>query len=105
MCRILCSLSLDLMRNSTINVRISFAFNIYCSTLNIFLLPGSGLLGDGHHGDQEDQHGAGGHHGDGAAEVPRPQEQSDHQHLVTRTILEKLKFVPKLRKNICLHYN
>ena len=49
--------------------------------LNIFLLLGSDLLGDGHHGDQEDQHGAGGHHRQRAAEVLLPQEQPDHQHL------------------------
>ena len=51
-------------------------------------MPGSGLLGDGHHGDQEDQHGAGGHHRQRAAEVLLPQEQSDHQHL--DILLEKI---------------
>ena len=48
------------------------------------------MSSDGHHGAQEDQHGAGGHHRDGDAALPRPQTQSDHQHLVT------VKFVPNI---------
>ena len=42
---------------------------------------GPHLLGDRHHGAQEDEHGAGGHHGDRAGEVLHPKEQSDNEHL------------------------
>ena len=36
-----------------------------------------------HHGTQEEQHGAGGDHSDGAGAIPRTQEQPDYEHLVT----------------------
>ena len=48
---------------------------------------GSDLFSQRHHGDQEDQHGQGGHHRVRAPQVLCAQEQSSDEHLKSETIL------------------
>ena len=49
----------------------------------VLSVPGPHMSSHWHHGTQEEQHGAGGDHGDGVGEVSRTQEQPDYEHLVT----------------------
>ena len=49
----------------------------------VLSVPGPHMSSHGHHGAQEEQHSAGGDHGDGVGEVSRTQEQPDYEHLVT----------------------
>ena len=62
----------------------------------VLSVPGPHMSSHWHHGTQEEQHGAGGDHCDGAGEVPRTQEQPDYEHLVT---LRNIGFI-QLRKTI-----
>ena len=52
----------------------------------VLSVPGPHMSSHWHHGTQEEQHGAGGDHGDGVGEVSRSQEQPDHEHLMTSTV-------------------
>ena len=56
-----------------------------------------------HHGAQEEQHGAGGDHGDRAGEVLHPEKQSDNEHLDTNS--DVLKFNFRLRQQNVFNMN